>query len=423
MSRTMFRRGAVAAVGIALLAAAVAGTPAVAAAPDGAAAKAAPTGSVLDGQAVPAGFASWAELLKVQQRLNAGAERITTAAGQGADSGFAGLVADPTTRQLRVFWKGQAPASLISAARAAVPVSVLPAKYSVRELTAAATRMLAKAGGKITSVGPRPDGAGLLVGTQDGLADAASYADVPVTVETGVSATAGTRWNDSPPWWGGGAWRNANTGGGCSTGFAVWHGGVARMLSAGHCGVANQVATDPTGQTIGTILQKNVGTDTLIINGASSGRVFNNSTNAAGNVVSEFSNPVIGSVASQVGNFVCSSGAYSGTRCSIRVVARNLCINVTGVGLVCNQVRAEQIAHTNAAGNGDSGGPVEIVNPNNTTQVSATGTFTAFDATNTTVPCTGYVPSGGGRSCAWRIYYEDIFAGMAGVGAVAVVLG
>jgi hypothetical protein len=33
------------------------------------------------------------------------------------------------------------------------------------------------------------------------------------------------------------------------------------------------------------------------------------------------------------------------------------------------------------------------------------------------------VPSVGGRSCAWRIFYEDIFAGMAGVGATSVVLG
>ncbi|HKS98421.1 MAG TPA: hypothetical protein VJT31_02735, partial [Rugosimonospora sp.] len=251
--------------------------------------------------------------------------------------------------------------------------------------------------------------------------DAASHAGVAVTVQTGVAASPSTRWNDSPPWWGGGAWRNVQTGGGCSTGYAVVHGGVARMLSAGHCGAVGQTATDPTGETIGAIIQKNVGTDTLIINGSSGGRVFNNTTDAAGNPVTEFSNQVIGSLSSQVGNFVCTSGAYSGTRCSIQVVATGLCINVRNVGVICNQVQAEQTAHTNAIGQGDSGGPVEIVNGSNTTQVFATGTDTAIDDTNTAVACTGYVPTG--RTCAWRMFFEDIAAGMAGVGATGVVLG
>ncbi|MEK8106647.1 hypothetical protein NKG94_18145 [Micromonospora sp. M12] len=58
-------------------------------------------------------------------------------------------------------------------------------------------------------------------------------------------------------------------------------------------------------------------------------------------MVSEFSNQVIGAQASQVGNFVCTSGAYSGTRCSIQVKARNLCINVRNFATVCGQVQAE----------------------------------------------------------------------------------
>jgi hypothetical protein len=347
--------------------------------------------------------------------MNAAAARVSTGAG------FAGVVADPTSRQLRVYWKGQAPAGLVAAARATVPVSVKSAAYSQKELSAAAARLLAKAGDKITSVGPRADGAGLVVGTRNGLAGAAGYAGVPVTVETGVSAEPASRVNDSPPWWGGGRWQTA--GSSCSTGFAVVHGGVNRMLSAGHCGNIGNVATDPTGEVIGTIVNKNAATDTLIIAGNSGGRVFNNSTDAAGNVVSEFSNPVIGRLASQVGNFVCTTGSFSGTRCSIQVAAINQCINVTGIGTVCNQVRAEQTAHTNAAGNGDSGGAVEIVNAANTNQVFATGTFTAFDKANTQVPCTGYVLDTATRSCAWRIFYEDIVSGMSGVGATSIVLG
>ncbi|MEU4474130.1 hypothetical protein [Micromonospora sp. NPDC023888] len=416
-SPSLLRRAAVAAFGLTLLAAGVTAAPATAA-PGG---KAATTGSFVDSTPVPGGFASWSELLRLQQRMNTAAARITNAAERSANSGFAGVIADPTTRALQVYWKGEPPANLVATARATVATKVLSAPYSQRELFAAADRLRAKAGNQITTVGPRADGAGLLVGTQDGLLGATALAGVPVTVQTGVAAAPATRWDDSPPWWGGAAWRNTATGGGCSTGFGVWQGGVTRVLSAAHCANLNVLATDPTGQTIGTVSARNVSSDTLLLNGSGGGRVFNNSTDAAGQVVSEFNNQVIGASASQVGNWVCTSGAYSGTRCSIQVRARNLCINVRNFGTVCGQVQAENTTGTNAVGQGDSGGPVEIVNAANTLQVWATGTNTAIDDTNTSVPCTGYVPTG--RVCAWRFYYEDIFSGMAGVGASGVVLG
>ncbi|MEU7613809.1 hypothetical protein [Micromonospora sp. NPDC049204] len=416
-SPSLLRRVAVAAFGLTLLAAGVTAAPATAA-PGG---KAATAGSFVDSTPVPGGFASWSELLRLQERMNTAAARITNAAERSANSGFAGIVADPTTRHLQVYWKGEPPANLVATTRATVATKVLSAPYSQRELVAAADRLRAKVGNQITTVGPRADGAGLLVGTQDGLLGASALAGVPVTVQTGVAAAPATRWDDSPPWWGGAAWRNTATGGGCSTGFGVYQGGVTRVLSAAHCANLNVLATDPTGQTIGTVGTRNVSTDTLLLNGSGGGRVFNNSTNAAGQVVSEFNNQVIGATASQVGNWVCTSGAYSGTRCSIQVKARNLCINVRNFGTVCGQVQAENTTRTNAVGQGDSGGPVEIVNAANTLQVWATGTNTAIDDTNTSVACTGYVPTG--RTCAWRFYYEDIFSGMAGVGASGVVLG
>lgn len=421
-SAGMLRRVAVAAFGVTMLVAGVATAPATAApAPAAPGGKAATAGSFIDSTPVPGGFASWKELLTVQQRMNTAAARITKIAQRDAKSGFAGVIADPTTRQLQVYWKGEPPAGLVATSRATVPTQVLPAAYTRRELDVAAAKLRRSAGDKITTVGPRADGAGLLVGTQSGLLGAASLAGVPVTVQTGVAAAPATRWDDSSPWWGGAAWRNTANGGGCSTGFGVFQGGVTRVLSAAHCANLNVVAADPTGQTIGTVTSRNVGTDTLIIAGSGGGRVFNNSTDAAGNVVSEFNNQVIGALASQVGNFVCTSGAYSGTRCSIQVKARDLCINVRNFGTVCGQVQAESTTRTNAVGQGDSGGPVEIVNAANTLQVWATGTNTAIDDTNTATTCTGYVPTG--RTCAWRMYYEDIISGMAGVGASGVVLG
>ena len=414
---TMLRRVAVTAIGLTLLAAGMTATPATAA-PAG---KAATTGSFVDSTPVPGGFASWSELLRLQQRMNTAAARITNAAQRSANSGFAGIVADPTTRQLQVYWKGEPPANLVATARATVATQVLPAAYSQRELMVAADRLRAAAGNKITTVGPRADGAGLLVGTQDGLLGAAALAGVPVTVQTGVAAAPATRWDDTSPWWGGAAWRNSATGGGCSTGFGVSRAGWRGCSPPRTAPTSTSSRPTRPGRRSATSCTRNVGTDTLVLAGSSGGRIFNNSTTAAGAVVSEFSNQVIGASASQVGNFVCTSGAYSGTRCSIQVKARNLCINVRNFGTVCGQVRAENTARTNAVGQGDSGGPVEIVNAANTLQVWATGTNTAIDDTNTEVACTGYVTTG--RVCAWRIYYEDIFSGMAGVGASGVVLG
>ncbi|MBO4161695.1 hypothetical protein [Micromonospora antibiotica] len=421
-SAGMLRRVAVAAFGVTILVAGVATAPATAApAPAAPGGKAATTGSFVDSTPVPGGFASWKELLTLQQRMNTAAARITKIAQRDAKSGFAGVVADPTARKLQVFWKGEAPASLVATSRATVPTEVLPAAYTRRELDVAAAKLRRSAGNKITTVGPRADGAGLLVGTQSGLLGAASMAGVPVTVQTGVSATPATRWDDTAPWWGGGAWRNTATGGGCSTGFGVFRNGVARLLTAAHCANINVVAADPTGQTIGAVGIRNTGTDTLLLTTSAGGRVFNNSTDANGAVVSEFSNQVIGAQASQVGNFVCTSGAYSGTRCSIQVKARDLCINVRDFATVCGQVQAESTTRTNAVGQGDSGGPVEIVNAANTLQVWATGTNTAIDDVNTLTACTGYVPAN--RKCAWRMYYEDINSGMFGVSATGVVLG
>ncbi|MEK8106646.1 hypothetical protein NKG94_18140 [Micromonospora sp. M12] len=91
-------------------------------------------------------------------------------------------------------------------------------------------------------------------------------------MQTGVAASPATRWDDSPPWWGGAAWRNTATGGGCSTGFGVYQGGVSRVLSAAHCANLSVLATDPTGQTIGIVGTRNTGTDTLLLAGSGGGR-------------------------------------------------------------------------------------------------------------------------------------------------------
>ncbi|MEW9529907.1 hypothetical protein [Microbispora sp. NPDC049125] len=378
------------------------------------------TEAIEPGGAVPGGFASWKDLLATQERLVRAADRISATAQQDARSGYAGIVLAPEKSELRVYWKGQAPKSvngLISELRGDVAVSLLPARHSARELATVTSRIAKRAGSAITSIAARPDGSGLTVtGLDVGRArSAVSSETVPITVEAGVSPSLATRWNDSPPWWGGGAWRNASTGGGCSTGFAVSYGGSSKILSAGHCGDVGQTATDPTGEVIGGITSDNNGLDVLLINTSAAGRVFNN---PVGSVATEYSNPVIGTTSSYVGMYVCTSGAYSGTDCNIQVQQTGVTINVGY--LISGVVRAEQLAHTNAVGQGDSGGSVEVVNSANTSQVYAAGVNTAIDS-STSVPCTGYVTTG--RICAWRMYYSPWSNATAAFPGISIITG
>ncbi|MGV9771864.1 hypothetical protein [Streptosporangium sp. NPDC003464] len=377
------------------------------------------TQAIEQGGPVPGGFASWKELLATQERLVRAADRISAAAREPGADGYAGIIAAPENHGLRLYWKGDIPEAvdaLLGELRGDVAVSVLPARHSARELARETARITRKAGGVITSVAPRPDGSGLTVTGLSARSARSALTDVtvPVTVEVGVRPTLATRWDDSPPWWGGGAWRNTS-GGGCSTGFAVSHGGVTKMLSAGHCGAVGNTATDPTGQVIGNISEDDNGRDVLLINAGSQGRVFNN---VVGNTASEFSNPVIGTFGSYVGLWVCTSGAYSGTNCSIQVQQTGVSINVGY--WITGTVRAEQSAHTNAVGQGDSGGSVEVINSANTAQVYAAGVNTAIDG-GTAVPCTGYVTSG--RTCAWRMYYTPWSNAVASFPGISIVLG
>ncbi|MEV6982391.1 hypothetical protein AB0M95_14170 [Sphaerisporangium sp. NPDC051017] len=369
---------------------------------------------------VPGGFASWTDLLATQEKLVKAADRITTAAKTQGGAGYAGIIAAPENHELRVYWKGNTPdriGDLVGELRKDVAVSVLPAAYSARELEREMSRLTHKAGNAITSIAPNADGSGLTVsGADAGLTrSAVADATVAVTVETGVKPALASRWDDSPPWWGGAAWRNANTGGGCSTGFGVVYGGTTRILTAGHCGDIGQTATDPTGEVIGPVSGDNNSYDVALIGTSAGGRVFNNN---AGSTSPEFSNPVIGTSSSYVGLWVCTSGAYSGTNCSVQVQQVGVTINVGY--LIFNTVRAEHSARTNAVGQGDSGGAVQVVNSANTSQVYAAGVNTAID-TSTAVPCTGYVTSG--RTCAWRMYYAPWANATTAFPGISVILG
>lgn len=340
--------------------------------------------------APPAGFASWSELMTVQERLGVRAERILAA----RDDSFSGIEVAAEQRLLTVHWKGAPPAraaaAIEDARRNDMQVVVRDARYSELELMAEGERIFAQDG--VSAVAPKVDGSGLFVSMFPGRLGLLLLSPIPLTTDE-ADPQAASRGDDSAPYWGGARWN------GCSNGFAISIGGSRKMLSAGHCGANGETARDGGGQTMGTVAGDSNSFDRLYINADSEGRIYNGGVGSG-----EFSNRVAGAARSFVGDVICSSGAYSGTRCGSRVVAVNQTINIGYP--VFETVRAEKTDRTAAIGNGDSGGPSYSVASDNT-KVIAKGTHTAIDLA-TVRPCTG-VPTGvNGRQCAWRFWYVDV---------------
>jgi hypothetical protein len=344
--------------------------------------------------------------MAVQQRLDDAAEKIVDA----RDGNYTGIVVSAENHQLTVYWKGGRPtdtaARAIAAAQQQDTVKVLPARYSEQELLARANRLV-RAGG-VASVTPKVDGSGLSVSVAPGRKRLSpNTSDVPLAqTEAPQQPQLASRGDDSPPYWGGARW--STSAGSCSTGFAISIGGNSKMLSAGHCASNGATASDGGGQVMGTVSGDDDLHDRLYINTWSAGRIYDGGVGTG-----EFSKPVVGASHSFVGDWLCTSGAYSGARCNEQVKAVNQTI---WVGHSITQlVMAEQVDHTNAIGNGDSGGPVFSLSASDFNKVIAKGTNTAID-TSTQVPCTG-IPTGGGRICAWRFYYVDVVNSLNAYGA------
>ncbi|MEU3242163.1 hypothetical protein [Streptomyces sp. NPDC006875] len=108
--------------------------------------------------AVPGGFADRGDLYAYQTRLNAGAEKILAA----GSSGNASVVASPTAHELHVYWNGDIPAAVrTAAARLDVPVVFSPAKFPHSTLVTQARAMAADP--RVVKAAPKADGSGLAV--------------------------------------------------------------------------------------------------------------------------------------------------------------------------------------------------------------------------------------------------------------------
>ena len=386
----------VAAIGLvpAPVQAAVTGTPAVA--PD----------------AVPGGFASWSELFGMQQRLNAAADAIQAAGGAG--SGYANTIAAPENRQLVLYWKGAVPANVqaeIDRQRSNVPIVVRAARYSAQEVDVEVER-IGRVGisssPRVAGAAPRPDGSGIdlyLDGPTPGIRQAGqaqqARASVPDRVRSPVALFASygggrgipfSRLNDSAPWFAGGRTYRS-----CTTGFAAVIAGVDRLLYAAHCDQGTVL--DGAGQPIGQTGGNNPWRDTQYITASSAGKTFD------GGVSSNVTKAVQGASMSRNGNWICTSGSWSGVRCNIKV----LLPNSTWDGLY-PLVWAEEKNRSQAAGEGDSGGPVFELPFPDTGKVIAKGIISEGHPATVTPCVIGETtrPDGLPRLCAWQFFYADV---------------
>ncbi|MDT5037634.1 MAG: hypothetical protein QOE03_2819 [Micromonosporaceae bacterium] len=379
------RRVGVVATGVALVAMAVTAPTPAQAAPDPR-----PLPGTLSSSppadAVPGGFVSWQQLFRAQDRLNRAAGTILAAAGDG----YAGIVAAPESRQLRVYWKGSvSPAARSAATKSGVPVAFLPAAFSQRELVAEAKRVAADP--RVASAAAKVDGSGLAVTVLTGLRSAAT--DVPATSRVPVTVT-GTerpqpmlgRQADTPPFSGGSRYDNPALGGSCTNGWAADVPGTANvfMISAGHCGSFGQFVTIPGQSSLNDIVSDVDERDTLGVHYPDGvhGAIYRGPFNFAATA------PVGGVAADFVGNFVCTGGSFSGEHCGVQVQAVDLFVNIGHV--IGPETQASAIAGQCAVAPGDSGGPVYAFQPAG--KVEARGTISA--GVLGTARCPGLSPNG-----------------------------
>jgi hypothetical protein len=256
----------------------------------------------------------------------------------------------------------------------------------------------------VTGVSTAPDGSGLDVSVsvseeEARQAPAIRDASVPLTIEPFVQPElTNNRQDDTTPYWGGAAWGDSTPS--CSTGFAVRLGtgapSMTTMLSAAHCANNGQTAKDGGGDVMGPVGHKDASRDTLLITTSAAGKVYTGGTSSNSWI------PVKGKQSSFVGNLVCTSGAFTGHHCPVKVDAVNLTVVFPGGIQISPLVKATRTAaNTPAVGKGDSGGPVysqTVLAQTNTAR--AMGTITG--GSKLLGPCQL------SSKCYQAVYYADI---------------
>jgi hypothetical protein len=201
-------------------------------------------------------------IMRRQEALNPTAKILMDQAMKEPNGGYVSIAFEGDG--LGIYWKGSLPPAMqtaVAAARRTATVVVHSAAYSAAELDAAATQIeKAAKGTDIQSVTKRGDGSGITVEklppaatTQTSAAPtvsveaavAAAHVSVPAQVTVAKSAIhttscgGGCRLSDSMPWNSGDHINEYSSGnvylGYCTSGFVVWLNGQTYLLTAYHC--------------------------------------------------------------------------------------------------------------------------------------------------------------------------------------------
>jgi hypothetical protein len=387
-------------------------------------------------------------LMRTQVPLIAAADRlqsfIRAAARRSSVTGFGSIELDVEARAVYLYWKAGEPIPadledlVREITREGVTVSFGVAPYSHNDLSAEAIRLLdAVPPSAITEVSLLPMAAGLFI-ELNAEADSPQAREQVEAVRSrfasrrsrrfGLSTASDIalakghpkRWfsrhDDAAPWKGGG--EISMSGGGCSTGFAVgsWFGRY--MLTAGHCGwwTDNAQVWDGAGQLMGSTEgardAKRLYRDSALIRLRTSniGRIYD-----GGVGIGEFTKPVKGPIGSHVNQYVCTSGAFSGVRCDIKVESTVSFMYDYMGNKFGPQIKARQVDGLTSSGDGDSGGPVFALDARS--NVLAAGIINGGDSSSQTA-CTGIVYDSryGSRHCSSVTYYTDIWTLLNGHG-------
>ncbi|GAA2516379.1 hypothetical protein [Pilimelia columellifera] len=307
------------------------------------------------------------------------------------DSGYAGLITDPANSHITLYWHGLVPDSVTQATKndSDVTVAVVPsAKYSYQRLLKARdeviTNRLTIDGTEVVSAGPLGDGSGLRVGVkgdevmvagaaiQAQISTAAGGVSVTVVSENPEISVAGPDTVDSlrrsildrksDPAYGGARWKPNNRGG-CSEGFTLGEKVNSAMATAAHCIDLNEDAYSWNGQQYGKVSDRYTNRDIAVIRPTMlSGPAFFQPSMFWGDHNRQSLRPVSGLSGNHLGMLTCSSGAYSGTICDIKIVATGTTHCYPDKFCAYGLVDVQTINGGPVWGPGDSGGPISTSN-------------------------------------------------------------
>ncbi|WP_091083794.1 hypothetical protein [Micromonospora nigra] len=330
--------------------------------------------------------------MRRQDTLQPAVKILTEEAMHATSSGYAGVAFKG--EGLTLYYKGAISAGMqhaLTEARAHGKVVVESARFSRAELQTAAARLEANLVGRsdIQAIEVKHDGSGLGVEKMPAARVEAARAnaarngrpfaevnsklngtDVGVPVEVTVASSpfdllacagACSRLDDTSAWNGGTRTLNpdadvANPYYLCTTGFGVTKGSTTYVLTADHCATAPDQIFDNRLELMGGVHAGDWDKDLLLINARGFYKIFD------GSPTTSTTKNVMGWGYHASGEYLCHSGATTGTRCNLRTVGGDYalygcdsdgdCFNRHGL------IKTTQVDGLTAAAGGDSGGPV-----------------------------------------------------------------